>query len=116
MFYGRTSSYYNKQKNVSTALGELIPEEFALHSGRIGGAPRLAEIGEIGAPPRVIQKKRVMGVAGVYGIREVEYGGCIVGFQGAGGKDRQAEKAAGARNEVGRVAVKNGRVRCERSI
>ena len=33
-------------------VAELIPEEFALHSGRIGGAPRLAEMG---VPPWVIQ-------------------------------------------------------------
>ena len=32
-----------------------------------------------------------MGVKGVYGKREVEYGGSIVGFQGAGRKDRRAE-------------------------
>ena len=32
-----------------------------------------------------------MGVTGVYGIREVEHGGSIVGFLGAGRKDRRAE-------------------------
>ena len=36
------------------AMAELIPEEFALHSGRIGGATRLAEMG---APPWVIQRE-----------------------------------------------------------
>ena len=36
------------------AVAELIPEEFALHSGRIGGATRMAEMG---APPWVIQKQ-----------------------------------------------------------
>ena len=33
------------------AVAELRPEEFALHSGRIGGATKLAEMG---APPWVI--------------------------------------------------------------
>ena len=44
-----------------------------------------------------------MGVTGVYGIREVEHGGSIMGFQSAGRKETRAEEAAAARNEVGRV-------------
>ena len=36
------------------AVAELRPEEFALHSGRIGGATKLAEMG---APPWVIQRE-----------------------------------------------------------
>ena len=35
--------------------------------------------------------RREMGVAGVYGIGQVEYGGSILVFQGAGEKDRRAE-------------------------
>ena len=44
-----------------------------------------------------------MDVADVYGIRDVEYGGSTVGFQGAGGKDTRGVYEAGAGNEVGRV-------------
>ena len=36
------------------AVAELIPEEFALHSGRIEGATRLAEMGAL---PWVIQRE-----------------------------------------------------------
>ena len=36
------------------AVVELVPEEFSLHSGRIGGATRLAEMG---AQPWVIQRR-----------------------------------------------------------
>ena len=36
------------------SAAELIPEEFAPHSGRVGGATRLAEMG---APPWVIQRE-----------------------------------------------------------
>ena len=32
-----------------------------------------------------------IGSAGIYGIREVEYGVSTGGFQGAGGQDRRAE-------------------------
>ena len=35
-------------------MGELVPEEFALHSGRTGGAARLAEME---AQPLVIQRE-----------------------------------------------------------
>ena len=36
-------------------------------------------------------ERREMGVAGVYERREIEYGGFVVGFQGASGKGRRAE-------------------------
>ena len=43
-----------RKKQGKGAVGELVPEEFALHSGRIGGATRLAETG---AQPWVIQRE-----------------------------------------------------------
>ena len=42
------------KEQVREAVGELVPEEIALHSGRIGGATRLAEMG---AQPWVIQRE-----------------------------------------------------------
>ena len=61
---------------VRAALGE---DEGSTEAGGDGSAA-------MGGPGR-----GEMGVTGVYGIREVEYGGPIAGFQGAGRKDRRAE-------------------------
>ena len=53
------------------------------------------EAGGDGSSTMSDRERWEMDVAGVYGVREVEHGGSIVGFQGAGGKDRRAEYAAG---------------------
>ena len=83
-------------------MRELVLTEFALHSGRIGGATRLAEMG---AQPWVIQRE---------GRRaSQEFMGYVrsnmkvpLGVKDIGTEVRSAKQTAGAWDEMGGARVK----------
>ena len=68
---------------------ELTPEEFALHSGRIGGSLRLAETGPLSWVVDAEERCASHALA-YYGIRKVKCRGSTGGGRVAGVKDRVA--------------------------
>ena len=80
---GEETEVAGKRSSGGTETGQI--------RAALGEDRGINEAGEDGSPTVGDPERGGMGVAAVYGIREVEYGGPTVGFQGAGGLDRRVE-------------------------
>ena len=92
----------NGEKEGKRPRARLIPEEFALHSGRIGACDK---IGSDGGESPVDTARREVVIEFVHDVCEGEYGGTAMSVGSPGRGEREPETAR-ARDEVG---VGNGR-------